>query len=128
MGAVQLGAGGADPVSMHADLLATAYDAFNARDVERALATMHPDVDWPNGMEGGYVHGHEAVRAYWTRQWGLIDPRVEPRRFTADETGRIVVDVHQVVRDRAGTIVADQMVRHVYRIEEGLIRHMEIRK
>jgi len=27
-------------------------------------------VDWPNGMEGGRVHGHAEVRAYWTRQWG----------------------------------------------------------
>ena len=40
---------------------------------------MHPDVIWPNGMEGGTVVGHAAARAYWTRQWGLIDPRVEPR-------------------------------------------------
>jgi hypothetical protein len=71
---------------------------------------MHPDVEWPNGMEGGFIHGREAVRAYWTRQWGMI------------------VDVHQVVRDRAGTIVTDQMVQHVYDIENGLIRRMEIRK
>lgn len=128
MGAVKLGAGGADPVSMHADLLATAYDAFNARDVERALATMHPDVDWPNGMEGGYVHGHDEVRRYWTRQWGLIDPHVEPLRFASDDTGRIVVDVRQVVRDLAGAVVTDAVVQHVYRIEGRLIRHMEIRK
>jgi len=83
-------------------------------------------VDWPNGMEGGYVHG--AVRDYWTRQWRLIDPRVEPRRFGIDETGRIVVDVHQVIRDRSGNTVADQMVQHVSTIRDGLIRHMEIRK
>ena len=39
---------------------------------------MHPDVDWPNGMEGGREHGHAAVRDYWTRQFGLIDSHVEP--------------------------------------------------
>ena len=78
---------------------------------------MHPEVDWPNGMEGEYVHGHDAVRDYWTRQWRLIDPHVEPRHFAADETGRIVVDVHQIVRDRAGNVVTDQMVRHVYVIQ-----------
>lgn len=110
------------------DLLGEAYAAFNARDVERALATMHPQVEWPNGMEGGYVHGHAAVREYWTRQWRLIDPHVEPRGFSTDERGRVVVDVQQTVRDLTGRIVTDQMARHVYLIEGGLIRHMEIRK
>jgi hypothetical protein len=112
---------------VHRELLAAAYAAFNARDIERALATMHADVEWPNGMEGGYLRGHAAVRDYWTRQWALIDPHVEPRGFTTDDAGRVVVDVHQVVRDRAGTVLADQTVRHVYRIEHGLIHHMEIR-
>jgi ketosteroid isomerase-like protein len=109
------------------DLLTRAYAAFNARDVERALAAMHPDVDWPNGMEGGYVQGHEAVRDYWTRQWRLIDPHVEPRGFATDATGHIVVDVHQVVRDRSGTVLTEQVVQHVYVIAGGLITRMEIR-
>jgi len=108
------------------ELLTAAYEAFNARDIERALATMHPDVEWPNGMEGGYVHGREAVRAYWTRQWTTIDPHVEPRGFRADGQ-RVVVDAHQVVRDRAGAIVTDRMVQHVYDFDSGLIRRMEIR-
>ena len=109
-------------------LLRDVYAAFNARDIDAALAMMHPDVEWPNGMEGGYVHGRDAVRAYWTRQWGVIDPHVEPRRFSTAEPGRVVVDVHQVVRDRGGTIVTDQIVQHVYVIEDSVIRRMEIRK
>jgi hypothetical protein len=87
---------------------------------------MHPEVEWPNGMDGGYVHGHDEVRDYWSRQWRLIDPHVEPRRFTVNEAGRIVVDVHQVVRDLSGRVVTDRMVRHIYLVESGLIRHMEI--
>src|SRR5688572_16545952 len=110
------------------DLLTTAYAAFNARDVERALATMHPDVAWPNGMEGGYVHGHDGVREYWIRQWRLIDPHVRPRAYAAEATGHVVVDVHQVVRDRSGNVLTDQMVQHAYVIVAGLITRMEIRK
>ena len=110
------------------NLLGGVYAAFNARDVDRVLAAMHPDVDWPNGMDGGYVHGRDAVRDYWTRQWRLIDPHVEPRRFALEDDGRITVHVHQVVRDLAGRVVTDQMVRHVYRVESGAIRHMEIMK
>jgi hypothetical protein len=110
------------------DLLTNTHKAFNARDIGAALATMHPDVDWPNGMEGGYEHGHNAVRDYWTRQWGVIDPYVEPLRFDADEAGRIVVNVYQVIRDWTGNVIKDQMVQHVYQIRDGLIRSMEIRK
>ena len=110
-----------------AQLLARTYAAFNARDIDGALAAMHPAVDWPNGMEGGTVHGHGAIRAYWTRQWGLIDPRVEPTRFVPMPDGRLAVDVHQVVRDLAGASLKDEMVRHVYAFEDGLIRAMEIR-
>jgi hypothetical protein len=109
-------------------LLEDAYTAFNARDIDAALAAMHVDVDWPNGMEGGSVYGHEAVREYWTRQWDLIDPHVEPLRFEIGEDGRIVVDVHQVVRDRNGNTLVDEVVQHVYLIQEGLVRNMEIRK
>jgi ketosteroid isomerase-like protein len=35
------------------ELLERLYDRFNARDMEAALATMHPDVTWANGLEGG---------------------------------------------------------------------------
>ncbi|MGA8510568.1 MAG: nuclear transport factor 2 family protein [Candidatus Sulfotelmatobacter sp.] len=108
-------------------LLRNAYAAFNARDIDSALATMQPDVAWPNGMEGGMVHGHEGVREYWTRQWGLIDPHVEPVTFDLDEAGRVVVGVHQVARNLSGEILLDRMVEHVYTIEGGLIRTMEIR-
>lgn len=108
------------------ELLRYAYAAFNARNVDAALATMHPDVDWPNGMEGGRVIGHEAVRQYWTRQWTLVDPHVEPVGFTPLDDGRVAVDVRQVVRDRAGALLVDQRVQHVYHIQYGRVRSMEI--
>ena len=109
------------------DLLARTYAAFNARDIDAVLALMDPEVDWPNGMEGGRVHGHAAVREYWIRQWGLIDPHVKPVRFTTDATGQTVVDVHQIVRDLTGNVLSDQMVQHVYVIQDGVIRSMDIR-
>jgi hypothetical protein len=109
-------------------LLRRAYEAFNARDIDGALALMHPDVDWPNGMEGGRERGHDAVRAYWTRQFGLIDSHVEPVGFEVDEEGRVVVDVDQVVRDLDGEVLSDGRVRHVYEFREGLVARMEIKE
>ena len=116
----------ASDISKERDLLRFVYDAFNRRDIEAILPKMHPDVVWPNGMEGGWVHGREGVRAYWTRQWAMIDPHVEPTRVERAEDGRLVVDVHQVVRDLNGAVLLDRMVEHVYSIQGGLIEHMEI--
>lgn len=110
------------------DLLLNIYNSFNARDVDAVLAVMHEDVVWPNGWEGGYLHGHKDVRDYWTRQWNAINPHVEPVDFSTDEAGRTIVKVHQVVRDLEGNIISDGMVEHIYSIEEGLIKSMEIKK
>ena len=110
------------------DLLIFVYEAFNRRDVDPILAVMHPEVEWPNGMEGGWVHGRDAVRAYWTRQWGLVDPHVDPLEFQTEDDGRIVVNVHQVVRGLGGATLLDRTVQHAYLIRNGLIVRMEIRE
>ena len=108
-------------------LLRAAYQAFNDRDIDAALAVMAPDVDWPNGMvEGGRVHGHDAVRDYWTRQWSQIDPHVEPIGFRTGTDERITVDVHQIVRDLDGNLLVEQNVQHVYTLEDRQIKRMEI--
>lgn len=108
------------------DLFARTYARFNARDIDGVLAHMHPDVDWPNAWEGGRVHGHQGIRQYWTRQWRELDPRVEPVGFYTDERGRVVVTVHQTVRDSNGVLIADTFVKHVYVLENGLIKRMDI--
>lgn len=106
-------------------LLRRAYEAFNDRDIEGALALMHSDVDWPNGMEGGYLHGHGEVRDYWRRQFDSIDSHVEPRRIEQDPNGLVIVTVDQVVRDRAGRVISEDTVEHRYLISDGQIRRME---
>lgn len=112
--------------SAEVHLLRRTYAAFNARDIDETLSFMLPDVVWPNGMEGGYVYGHEAVRAYWTRQWTMIDPHVEPVDFAIDEDGRVMVTVHQVVHDLSGKLLVDQVVGHRYTLRDDLITTMEI--
>ena len=108
-------------------LLKNLYNRFNARDMENVLAAMDEDVMWANGMEGGYVHTPAGVRSYWTRQWAMVDPRVEPFGFSLGPDGEIVVEVHQVVRDLNGNLLADKNVGHVFRIENGLIKRFDIR-
>ena len=104
------------------------YDAFNRRDLDKALAGMHPDVDWPNMIEGGREHGHAAVKDYWQRQFETTDPRVEPQRVTLLGDDEAVVDVHQVVRDHTGKVLSDAKVQHVYLLREGLVERMDVRE
>lgn len=117
---------GPAPALAHHELLQSAYEAFNERDLDFLLFLLHPDVDWPNGMEGGRVRGHEGVREYWTRQWDVIDPIVKPQRFESLPDGRIIVHVHQVVRDLEGKVILDRMVEHIYRLDGAQILSMEI--
>ena len=109
------------------EMLQRMYSAFNRRDIESVLGSMQANVDWPNGMEGGRVLGKSAVRDYWGRQFEVLDPNVEPKKFTREADGRIAIDVHQVVQDKSGKLVVDQMVEHVYEFRDGLIQSMEIR-
>jgi hypothetical protein len=114
-----------DP-TLEIKLLHAVYAAFNARDIDGALSTMTSDVAWPKAFEGGFIEGGEAIREYWTRQWSSINPHVEPVSFHPDDLGRVVVNVHQVVRDLAEKIINDQHVGHRYTFKNGLIQRMEI--
>jgi hypothetical protein len=117
---------GEAPAVAHEDLLQSVYDAFNERDLDFMMLLLHPEVDWPNGIEGGRIRGHQGVREYWTRQWDVIDPIVKPQRFESLPDGRIVVHVHQVVRDLERKVILDRMVQHIYRLEGAQILSMEI--
>ncbi|RYX80658.1 nuclear transport factor 2 family protein [bacterium] len=108
------------------ELLRAAYKAFNARDIDAALATMTADVAWPKAFKGGFVRGPEEIRAYWTAQWSEIDPNVEPVDFDPKDDSSILVDVHQVVRDLGGAVLADEHTGHLFSFEDGLISKMEI--
>ncbi|WP_254448842.1 nuclear transport factor 2 family protein [Spirosoma rhododendri] len=89
---------------------------------------MHTDVAWPNGWEGGYVAGHDEVRAYWLRQWKQIDPTVEPLAFAVRPDGRVAVTVRQLIRDLTGQVISDEQLSHVYHFEDGKIRSMVIER
>jgi catechol 2,3-dioxygenase-like lactoylglutathione lyase family enzyme len=107
-------------------LIEQLYRSFNDHDVEGCLAYMHFDVEWANGLEGGSEVGHAAVRSYWSHQWQLIRPRVEPLAISRDAQGRCVVKVHQTVHDLTGKLLMDRIVQHAYQLEGGRVRRMQI--
>jgi ketosteroid isomerase-like protein len=109
------------------------YERFNARDIDGVLVALADDVAWANGMEGGHVHGHEAVREYWTRQWAVVSPHVEPVGFQHTADGAIVAEVRQSVRDLEGNPLqgqthglTDKTVGHVFRLRDGKVARFDI--
>jgi hypothetical protein len=113
-------------MSHHDALIRKAYAAFNARDIDRALSTMHPEVQWPKAFEGGYANGHYEIRAYWTRQWTEIIPNVEPIAINERQNGTLEVIVHQKVEDLDGNMIFDGIVKHIYTLQDGLLQRMDI--
>jgi hypothetical protein len=114
-------------------LLRGLYRCFNERDIDGVLASLAPDVAWANGMEGGHVHGPEAVRDYWTRQWAIVSPQVEPLSFDQAADGVVTVEVDQIVRDLEGRPLGEQAhglkdktVRHIFRFEGDKIARFDI--
>ena len=116
------------------EVLKRIYDRFNKRDIDGVLAVLANDVTWANGMDGGHVHGREAVREYWTRQWTMVSPHVEPVSFTKAADSSIVFEVKQVIHDLEGKPLQDQThglkdktVGHVFRLQEGKVIRFDIR-
>lgn len=110
------------------------YHSFNARDIDDIMTVLSDDVAWANGMDGGYVHGREAVRDYWTRQWAVVSPHVEPVAFEETEDGAVAVEVIQSVFDLNGLPLEgqthglkDKTVTHVFRMEGDKIVRFDIR-
>ena len=102
------------------------YNGFNARDMEGVFALLTDDVAWANAMEGTHVHGKDAIRDYWTHQWSVIDPHVEPLKIAKAADGSLVVDVHQVVKNLERQTLIDETVKHAFRLDGGRVQRFDI--
>lgn len=108
------------------DLIARAYAAFNHRDVDAAFELMSEQVSWPKASEGGRVVGKQAIREYWTSQWGQFDPHVDILEIVEREPGNADVKVRQLVKSLDGDVLSDTEVRHVYTVANGKIERTDI--
>lgn len=106
-------------------LLREIYAAFNRRDIAAIMAHLDEEVEWANGMEGGHLHGRDAVRNYWLNQWTIIDPRLTVLRIMLDDLGALV-EAQQVVRALSGEIISNQRIAHRFRMHGKLITRFDI--
>jgi hypothetical protein len=101
------------------------YKNFNNRNIESVITNMTEDVKWANGMEGGYVHGHDAVRAYWTRQFTMANANVTPLEIGAGNEF-VKIKVHQVVHDLNKNLLTDEIVEHIFLLQNNKIKEFHI--
>jgi ketosteroid isomerase-like protein len=114
-------------------LIQRLYDRFNARDINGVLTALAADVAWANAMEGGHVHGGAAVRDYWTRQWAIVSPRVEPIGFETKAGDMIIAKVRQSIRDLNGEPLSghahglsDKILYHIFHLRDGLVTRFDV--
>lgn len=109
-----------------ADSVRALYQSFNDRDLDAVIAAMAPDVDWPNGWEGGRLSGRDSVREYWERQWREIRPTTTVRNIGERPDGTVAARVRLVVRDPAGNVLARSDLTHVYEFIGRHVRRMTV--
>jgi ketosteroid isomerase-like protein len=128
---VQISQAGNNQMSTKFDTIKTMYDSFNARDIDGVVSSLTDDVQWANGMEGGYVQGHDGVRTYWTHQWSLVQPTVTPLNYSEAADGAVVVEVNQVIKDKNGQPdhvlgLTDKVVTHIFHFADDKVFRFDI--
>ncbi len=102
--------------------LRAAYAAFNRGNIEAAVESFDPQIEWAEPAEfpgGGTYHGREAVKGYLARSRAAwADAISEPERFVTSGN-RVVVFVHAWVRPKDGTKWRDIRLADVYTIQNG---------
>jgi ketosteroid isomerase-like protein len=104
-----------------------AYAAFNRGDIDAAVQSLDPQIEWTEPVEftgGGAYHGCGEVKKYLTQSrapWA--EGSSEPEQFITSGN-RIVVFVHARFRPKGSTEWTDVRLADVYTIRDGKIVEM----
>ncbi|WGM39419.1 nuclear transport factor 2 family protein [Caulobacter sp. NIBR1757] len=102
------------------------YEAYNRRDVAAMVADLDPQAEWMDMLQGVPIKGREAIGAYWTAQFKLMDIEVSPLTFDPLPDGRMVVTAAQTMKKPDGTLWGNERVTHVITFgKDGLILRMD---
>ena len=99
-----------------------AYEAFNRRDIDALLATLHPEMEWHpllGELGGGVYRGHEGVR----RLFSEVNDTWESFRIEVDDVigaGELIFAVSRThARGRASGAEADVRLVTVWEMRDG---------
>jgi ketosteroid isomerase-like protein len=98
-------------------ILRAAYAAFNRGDIDAAVQSLDPDIDWSEPTEflgGGAYHGREGAKQYLTNSRASVAEVVsEPEQFIA-VGNRVVVFVYARVRAKDNAAWQEVRLADVY--------------
>jgi ketosteroid isomerase-like protein len=107
--------------------LREAYAAFNRGDMDVAVKSLDPQIEWSEPAEfpgGGTYHGREQAKGYLTQsRAGAAEVNSDPERFII-VGDRIVVFVHARVRPKGSNEYQDIRLADVYTVRDGKIVEM----
>lgn len=106
-----------------------AYSALNEGDIEGALESIHPEMEWHMSHrfeEGRVFHGHDGVREVLGMFLGMFDDfRAVPKEFI-DAGDKVVVRVRLGGRERqSGSDVAFDLVQ-VWTARDGKAARLDV--
>ena len=98
-------------------ILRAAYAAFNRGDIDAAVQSLAPDIDWTEPTEfpgGGSYHGRDGAKKYLTNSRASVAEVIsEPEQFIP-AGDRIVVFVYARVRPKDSTTWQEVRLADVY--------------
>jgi ketosteroid isomerase-like protein len=107
-------------------VVAALYAAFNAGDVDSALAYADPDIEWipadGSPFEQAY-RGREQVKRFLEQEWmGVFDDlQGEVRELVYAPDDAVLATLHLTGRGGASGVELDFEIAHLWRLHEGVV-------
>jgi ketosteroid isomerase-like protein len=98
-------------------ILRSAYAAFNRGDIDAAVQSLAPDIDWSEPTDfpgGGSYHGREAAKQYLANSRASVAEVISKPEQFIPAGDRIVVFVHARVRPKNSTTWQEVRLADVY--------------
>lgn len=114
------------PMTPDEDRIAKLYAAINARDLDATVACYAPQARFVDGLEGGMLEGHEAIRAHFVHLFETIRVELALIDLTQLPDGRLRARLQVVARGPGGGLWQDDTVTACYRLDRGLIVEQDV--
>jgi ketosteroid isomerase-like protein len=108
-------------MSEMAEVMRGAYEAFSRGELDAVVDLLHPEVEWvppTDSVEPHPLRGRDAVRDYLAPNI-FEEQSAEPLELI-EEGDRVLVVARVRARARGSGIEIDQVVYHLFTIENGL--------
>lgn len=102
------------------EVLRAAYAAFNRGDIEAAVASFDPQIEWIEPVEfpgGGSYRGRDGAKQYLSHSRNSMEGASEPEQFIVVRD-HIVVYVYAHVRPKGASAWQEVRLADVYTIRE----------